>query len=309
MGGAGTLYQLKNVLQKTEQFFYLNGDSLFFPSDPKQLSVFEEDFLKTGADGSFFVCPVPFPHFDFGALWCDSDLNLKFIGTKRELPKKLNSNKLSAFYFSGLALFKSALLDSLKSHDFHLFQDFINPLLGGKKIKVFVDQTACILEAGEKPAYIESLKFCMECLFETEKVKTGRENWEKDKNFEIKEYQSLNQKSDNTQDINKGIETVENEMLERGRQGEIKKILEACFARFDPQDQIVGLKNGRVWSKKLGCPLLAPKSVRGLEKLELKGAAVLGSEVQLFGRSVLKDSVLGFKVSWRGELNKDIVLK
>jgi len=95
----------------------------------------------------------------------------------------------------------------------------------------------------------------------------------------------------------------------RNKKREVMKILEACFNRFDPLDQVLGLRNGKVWSQKLGWPLLAPQSVQGLEHLELKGPAVLGPGVRLFGKSVLKNSVLGSQVVWRGELDNDIVLK
>ena len=268
LGGAGTLYKLKGVLQKTEQFFYLNGDSLFFPSNQKQLSAFEEDFVNTEAEGSFFVSSILPQNSSKEALWCDSNGNLKYVGKKQNIPKNLKN--LWPGHFSGLALFKSSLLENLNSSDFHLFLDFIKPLLTKKKLKVFVDKKAKILEAGEKKAYIESLKFCLKLLFETKDLKSQR-------------FESQNR--------------------------EFKKIIEKCFSRFDPEDQIIGLKNGKIWSKKLGFPLLAPNSVKGLKELKLKGGAVLGPEACFFGKSLLKDSVLGSQVSWKGKLIDDMVLK
>ena len=261
LGAAGTLYKLKKLLQKQKEFFYLNGDSLFFPSHEDQLSLFEEDFVKTQVDASFFSVPMPSKNMESGALWCDKDLNLKFVGEKQDLAKDLDLKNLSPFQFSGLALFKSSLLDNLNSNDFHLFADFINPLLSKKKFKIFLDKEAKILEAGDSKSYIESSKFCLDVLFENQK--------------------------------NKGL----------------KNILEQYFSRFDPEDQIVGLKNGKIWSQKTGFPLLAPSSVKGLKQLELKGFAILGPQVQFFGKSQLKDSVLGSQVSWKGTLDKDIVLK
>ena len=283
LGGAGTLYNLRKFLQREEMFFYLNGDSLFFPSDKDQFSLFEEDFFKTGADCSFFVSPMLLQNSNLGSLWCDKDLNLKFVGKKNQLPKGLKN--LLPFHFSGLALFKSSLLESLGSSDFDLFLDFINPLLGKKSFKVFLDKGAKILEAGETSVYLQSTQFCLKCLFETENLKTRA--------LRAEGFESKNRESDK----------------DEGKIKWIKKILEECFARFDPEDQIVGLENGKFWSKKLGFPLLAPKSVQGLESLELRGPAVLGSEVNFFGKSRLKDSVLGSQISWNGELNNNIVLK
>ncbi len=258
LGGAGALYKLKKLLQKEKVFFYINGDSLFFPSKKDQLSFFEKDFFKTQADGSFFVSPVPDKNFKRGALWCDKDLNLKFIGAKRSLSAEHRS--LQPFHFSGLALFKSELLETLNYNSVHLFDDFVNPLLVKNNFKVFVDEKAQILEGGEIPAYLSATKFCLNAL------------------------------------SNKG-------------QGKLKKLLLEYFNRFDPEDKTVGLGNGQAQSKKLGYPLLAPKSVNGLENLTLKGPAVLGAEVNFFEESQLSNTVLGPSVSWRGKLEHEIVLK
>ena len=148
----------------------------------------------------------------------------------------------------------------------------------------------------------------MKRLFETKEFIKGSLS-RKGGNLQKKLQSSTRIVRGNIQDANQGAETAESEIFKTEKKGGVKKILEAGFARFDPQDQIVGLKNGRTWSQKLGWPLLAPQSVRGLENLELKGAAVLGSEVQLFGKSALKDSVLGSGISWKGALDGDIVLK
>ena len=261
LGSAGTLFKLKSHLRKKKEFFYLNGDSLFFPSHKDSLSLFEDSFLKSDLDASFFVSPLS-KNFTQDALWCDKDWNLKFIGKKVDRSKK--AQETFPCYFSGLALFKSSLLKYLDFKSSHLFLDFINPLLSKKKIKVFVDKEAQILEMGEKQSYIKSLSFCLKILFE-------------------KETQKKNQF--------------------------IKKTLQQGFSRFDPQDQIVGFHNGKKWSKKLGFPLLAPKSVRGLNQLKLKGPAVLGHEVNCFGQSLLNHCVLGPKLSWKGKLDREILLK
>lgn len=258
LGGAGALYHLKQELQKEESFFYINGDSLFFPSHLHKLSEFVEDFVKTGLDASFFVSPLPAQNPDMGSLWCDKELNLRFVGTKAQL--KEESKNLKPFHFSGLAFFRSSLLDNLNGQAYSLFEDLINPLLGQKQIKVFLDEEALILEAGLKASYIESLKFCLQALFSEE-------------------------------------------------DSGVKDILKKIFFRFDPKDHLVGLANGKKWSQKLGHPLLAPKSVKGLENLKLKDCAVLGSNVHLFGPSQIKDSVLGPEISWKGSLENEILLK
>ena len=258
LGGAGSLYNLKARLQKEKYFFYINGDSLFFPSSLNRLTDFVEDFSKTKAEASFFASPLPSQKTEGGALWCDKNLKLRFAGKKEQLENKPIG--LSPFHFSGLALFKSSLLEHLSHHTSSLFKDFINPLVEKKHIRVFLDKGAVILEAGSKTSYLESLKLCLQAVFA-----------EKD--------------------------------------NRIKEILKKIFLRFDSEDQILGWRNGQNWSKKLGFPLLAPKSVKGLENLDLKGFTVLGDKVNIVEPSQIKDSVIGPKLSWKGNLDNEILLK
>ena len=302
-GSAGTLYNLKKDLQKTKNFVYINGDSLFFPSKMSHIFDFEKIFSQSDLEALFFVTPcsqtdlktpsslnvkkaeriqsqtkqqdqtdVNFKRF----LWCDENLNIKFVGSKEDLSIE-QKHKLKAFSWTGLALFKSSLLDHLKENSFDLFQGFINPLLKKHKIKVYSDPLAVILEAGDRNSYFEAMNFCLNSLFLSDlSPKLTKKN-----------------KYLKTQSFN--IETV-------------KKILEECFNRFDPDDNRVGLKNGKVWSQKFKQAVLLPKSVRGLEFLKLNGPAVIGKDSYFFDQTVLNNSVLDSQVAFSGQLKKEILL-
>ena len=258
LGGAGTLYKLKKTLRKENSFFYINGDSLFFPSDKKQLSCFKKDFLKTKVDGSFFVSPLPYSNSSLQALWYDKNLSLRFVGYKKDLPSK--HDDLFPSYFSGLALFNTHLLETLNRNSFDLFKNFISPLLKKGNFKVFMDKKCLVWEGGEKNSYLKAVKWSLQSLFEN-KNKT------------------------------------------------LKVALLEYFSRFDPEDHLVGFKNGKVWSQKMDFPLLAPENVQGLENLTLEGGAVLGPGVCLSGKSLLKTAVLGPQVVWKGSLKEDLLLK
>ena len=333
LGGAGILYKLRALLQNW--FFYLNGDSLFFPSHKKQLLAFEEDFLNTGSDGSFFASPINILGENQGVLWGDEQGNLKFVGAKKQLSKKRGDKRLRPFYFSGLALFKSSLLSHLRPQDFYMFEDFVLPLLEKKRFKIFSDKGSQILEAGKKQDYIESMKFCLDLLFLDEGFLSQRavvDHKNAGKRIRSKgqtgpEDNKLLARGPGAELASKQKELAEpedNKWLEPAfkppspAQGFIKSLeekkaakltLEEIFARFDSKDEIVGLKNGKIWGQKLGWPLLAPKSTLGLKNLKLKGGAVLGAFSHLFGESCLMDSVLGPQVLWRGNLEKEIILK
>ena len=81
------------------------------------------------------------------------------------------------------------------------------------------------------------------------------------------------------------------------------------FKRFDPEDKKVGLKRGRLLKEEKGVPFLCPNSVEGVPLLQVQEFAVLGQGVSFTGKSFLKSSVLGEKISWRGTLEKQILFK
>ena len=160
-GGAGTLFSHKSKLNK-EYFFYINGDSLFFPSSLEKLTQFEEQFLKEDLDGLFYCAPFQKNKEEKkrGGLFFNKEGELKEIGYE--------SSRFHPSYFSGLAIFKTSLLSILKKEKGHLFNDFIIPLLNKKKFKVFYDEKAQILEAGEIPSYLMATDICMKSLFKKE---------------------------------------------------------------------------------------------------------------------------------------------
>ena len=274
LGSAGTLYQLRKELKKTEEFIYINGDSLFFPSQINSIFKFEEAFaVHPDLSALFFAAPYE-PTGSKRALWCDRELNLKFVGAVEELAQS-ELEGLSPFSWSGMALFKSSLLDHLQKGCFDLFQDFINPLLKTHQIKVYADPLAVLLEAGDKYSYLSAVSFCLNCLFQSENLSLEQNN----------RSQNPNQ-----------IEAV-------------KKILESCFDRFDPHDNRVGLKKGKIWSQKFNHPLLLPESVQGLDFLKLQGPAVIGRETCFFDQTLLDKSVLDSQIAFSGRLKQDILLK
>ena len=341
LGSAGTLHQIKNELKKTEEFIYINGDSLFFPSQLSHISDFENTFFNSGLEALFFV--VPANSDSKRALWCDRDLNLKFIDSKEGLADPKMSHLIS-FSWTGLALFKSSLLDNLQKGAVDLFKDFINPLLGGHKIKVYVDPSAVLLEAGDKTSYLKAVEFCLNCLFQ-------HGEFSKKSNFNGTEEKLQIQKTKEHKTTKSGLkakhlaegnnkvysscldfsaepvissESVNpSESVIPAKTGiqlkaqnsnridikTVKKILEGCFRRFDSSDNKVGLKNGKVWSQKLNYPLLLPRSVRGLDFLKLQGPAVIGSEVCFFSDTILDSCVLDSQIAFKGSLKKDLLIK
>ena len=233
LGAAGTLYQLKKELKKTESFIYINGDSLFFPSQRSHIKSFEEVFFNLGLSALFFVTPYKGTAYK-RVLWCDRDLNLKFVGSKEDLAHYRLSH-LTPFIWTGLALFKSFLLDSLKERAFDLFQDFVNSFLKTHKVKVYVDPSAVLLEAGNKPSYLEATQFCLDCLFHAE---GGSKNSDFDKGGERLKVHFQEGKKKSKERLKKEAEEVHNRnqmkqaLTASHDRHKVKKMLEDCFHRF-----------------------------------------------------------------------------
>ncbi len=274
--GAG-FYNVKNHFEKEAEFFYLNGDSLFFPSDLNLLKKFKEDFIKSSFLFSFFGIAKDSKEIkkEEGYLWIDRDFILRGIGSEGEMLSKgflvkrsqnLTQGELRPVQFSGLALCRSEFLKSLSKDKPHIFWDVMNPLLKEGRYKVFVDEKGILLEGGSKSALLQASQLCLESLFSKFQQKKA---WQK----------------------------------------EIKKILEKVFSRFDPEDKQVGYQFGKTLSEKLGAFVLASSSIQGLENLKVEEFAVLGSGVSFVGKSFLKRSVLDCKICWRGSLTDEILIK
>ena len=264
LGAIGTLQRLKDKLKRAPYFFLINGDSLFLPS--VNLKSFEEEFFKSESDALFFASPYK----NSGrALFFDSKSFLTRVEKPKESEKQLGAS------FTGLALFRSEILDSLPFQGEDLFKDFILPLLAQYKIKVFVDKEAVLLEAGSKASYLQSTEFCLRQLF----------------------YEELSSK-----------ETLKNyKKIRNSRSFIYRQVLEDCFKSFDPSNQRVGFDKQEF--HRWGSPALIPSSLKGSEFLSIKGFAVLGPHVHLFGSSLLEESVLDSHLFFRGDLSNDLLVR
>ena len=269
--GAG-FHNVKNHFEKEEEMFYLNGDSIFFPSDLNLLKKFKEDFTANSFKSSFFGIAPKEKEIkeDEGYLWIDRDFILKGIGFKKDMlskgfsvkmSKDLDQNELRPVQFSGLALFKLKFLESLGRDKPHIFWDVMNPLLKKGQYKVFVDEKGILLEGGDEQSLLQASSFCLKSLF---------------------------------------LDTPETE---------VKRILEKIFSRFDPTDKKVGIQFGKELSHQLGAPILSPSDIKGRQNLKVEGFAVIGSNLSFVGKSFLKRSVLGSHISWRGSLVNKIIIK
>ena len=357
LGSAGGLFNAmrRSLLKEEEDFFYLNGDSLFFPSSFEALARFKESFrADERAEGLFFAAPPPPEErrgqlTKGGYLWAGRDFALRAIGSERKIRelgfaprwpgslsgrpggrsrglfigpasrplldlrrvtgfssgaglegrpasalrylKSLKPNELAPLKFSGLAAFKGRFLSrlsekNLNPEEAHVFHNVIDPLLKKRLFKVFADfsdQGGVVLEGGEKSGFLQASGLAMEALFSRACAAAPAD----------------------TQAAAAGEKSAPRQPKKSG----IRSILESAFQRFDPDDELAGLKSGKKWAAEHGTPLLAPASVQGLSHLKAEGFAVIGPGARLSGPSFLKESVLGAGVCWRGALEKDIIIK
>ena len=343
LGVIGTLLRLREKLKSKPYFALINGDSLFFPSDMQQIQAFKQEFLKSQCDGLFFV--TPYKQNPIGrALYADSQQFLKKVEKPKnpealknpeelknpkeaknseELknPKKTESLKalknseetdLTPYAFTGLALFKSSLLDSLPAsaprharphrhsresgNPFHFlpkmdfFQDFILRIankVDKPKIKVFVDKSALLLEAGNKNSYLKSTEFCLNQLFHKEQFdkKKSKRNLPSSKETINPTKESLNPKS---------------------LHPSCQKILKEIFTRFDPKNQTVGFDKQNL--DRWGYPALIPLSVKGIKNLKIKDFAILAPKTQLFGPSQLEKSVIATPTPFKGDISNELLI-
>ena len=259
LGSAGGLFN--NRAHFKEDFIYMNGDSLFFPSSMQVLKNF-----RTQKKSSNLFWTVPMEVQDnVAGFWVDKTSRLRVIGTKKTVQEKgyiiknsknLKSKELRPVQFVGLAKFNKEFLQQIQPEDFHIFFDVMIPKLEKIDFQVFIDEEGKLLEAGSREAYLHASEYCLQQIFS----KTS-----------------------------------------------FFKILQEIFCRFDPEDKIVGWKQGLKLGSKLKAHVLAPASVQGIDLIQVKKFAVLGKEIQFKGPSFLDSSVLGQGLSWQGDLKQDMI--
>ena len=156
LGSAGGLYGLKENLLTDSSFFYLNGDSLFFPSYKDKLSHFKNSL--SSHLGVFYAVPFSKKEKVQGAFWIDEDSVIHSVG-------KPSSPKLKPVKFSGLAVFSNKIFNHIDSKSDHIFHDVMIPLLKTKKFKAFVDKDGCAFEGGSEEGLLEATEISLKYLF------------------------------------------------------------------------------------------------------------------------------------------------
>ena len=158
LDSAGGLYNRAEDLKSEPSFFYMNGDSLFFPSCLSLLSDFKNSLLQDSL-GTFFTVPFPKNEKISGAFWVDKEGIIQSIGDTSPAPS------LKPVKFVGLAHFSSDIFKSIDSTSKHIFHDVMIPLLKTKKFKAFVDEEGFIFEGGSEKGLLEATETSLQYLF------------------------------------------------------------------------------------------------------------------------------------------------
>lgn len=161
LGSAGGLFNVKPSLEGEDFFAYLNGDSLFFPSQEDQLKKFKEDFLKSDHEVSFYATGKSLDN-PAGSFWVDSQGLLKAIGKQ---PQTDSQNPWRPVHFTGLALFKSDFLKQVQQGQFHIFDDLMRFHLKDGKYHVFVDEEGYMLEGGRESSLLKGTSWILNEFF------------------------------------------------------------------------------------------------------------------------------------------------
>ena len=270
LGGAGGLFSVRSFFEKESRFFYLNGDSLFFPSRKDLPAAFLAQGVKQNAPAVFWAVPFPPSQKVERALWMDRDGALRAVGNPDQihqagfrpaaLGEDLKPGELRPVRFSGLALLTKEIFHILSNGNHSIFHPTIRPPLSEGIFKVFVDEKGLVFEGGEKDGLLKAGRSCLQALF------SKQSSFVRDRLLEI-------------------------------------------FRRFDPDDKKVGLRRGTALTREKGAPILCPESVKGVDLLRVRGFAVLGPNVSFTGKSLLSSAVMGEGISYSGLLEKQILLK
>ena len=269
----GGFYNVKNFFKEEKHCVYFNGDSLFFPSRLSLLQDFKEDFQKSSFEGSLFGIATPTIDEKRQYLWVDKASILREIDSSTNLLKK-------GFVLKNSKNLKEGELRPIQFTGLALFSQKFLETLSPTKHHIFLDVMGPHFKEARYKMFVDEEGLLLE-------------GGEKGPYLEATEFCLKALFAKDTSAIAK----------------ETRRILEAVFKRFDPQDQQVGLKQSQKLSQQAGALILTPSLLKNQKDLKVEGFAVLGSQVSFIGKSFLKNVVLGHRISWRGELkNKTLLL-
>ena len=351
LNSAGGLYNAMRrfpaFFNEAEDFFYLNGDSLFFPSSLEALAGFVREFREGEAEGLFFGAPFAPGEPVSGCFWIDSAGRLRAIGSAEKARAQGHSP-------SGLSSFK----DSSSGRRASGFSGPESRAAPGGGSESFAGRFSL---KNLKPGRLLPVKFSGLALFKGRFLRRLSEKNLSPENSHIFRHvmEPLlekgifrvfadpggmvlegGEKPGYLQATGLAMRALFSDLKTSGSKAEgqaalfpanpgagLKSLLEDIFRRFDPEDKIAGLRAGRKWAAAHGTPLLAPASVQGLEHLRAEGFCVIGPGTAFTGDSFLKESVLGLApwsadsaaggepglkaagICWRGALEREVLIK
>ena len=132
LGSAGGLWKVKSFLEKEEDFYYLNGDSLFFPlKGGDLLQDFYASHRKSRARASFLCVPTT---KKTSVIFSDRNHRVgSFLHPVGEFSKPC--------HFVGLALFSRKVLEGISPGMRHIFREGFEPHLTRHLFRVYMAGT------------------------------------------------------------------------------------------------------------------------------------------------------------------------
>ena len=154
LGSAGGLWKVRNFLEQETSFYYLNGDSLFWPHKEKSLSDFYISHIQSGALASFLCIPSPQTK---GVIWANKNKQVcSFL-------KKTNDD-CNSYHFCGLALFSRTIFKLIKPKDRHIFTDVLEKECLKKDLRVHSVSDLEVLDMNQLPTYLNANFLAVQCL-------------------------------------------------------------------------------------------------------------------------------------------------
>jgi len=146
LGSAGGLLQIESFVEKSDSFYYLNGDTLFWPHEEESLSGFYDYHVKSQALASFLCMPSERIK---GVIWAGEDSQVhSFLYHKPD-------EKSKPFHFCGLALFSKKIFQYIQVGNKHIFKDVLENLCSQEILKVYPLKNLEILDMNQLSTYLE----------------------------------------------------------------------------------------------------------------------------------------------------------
>lgn len=153
LNSGGGIKNVESFFYGEDDFLVANADSIVSATDEDFLRKFVNQHKRNQAMATFLSCPHKGLGDQYGALWCDKEDRVQFVG------KRATDSGLLPQHYTGLMILSQKIFEYLPEGSSDIFLDAIMPAIqNGELIQSFYVDDIQWFETGDLNSYLDTQK-------------------------------------------------------------------------------------------------------------------------------------------------------